>query len=147
MRRLLVAIDGSEASLNAVQLAAELAEKFQAELMLIDVVENGSPPDWALAKHAQLDQVRGDMGLFAESFARDALKTARARTLAHGAEPSRSELRFGDAAEEILKFREETEADAIIVGSRGLGRLAGMLLGSISQKVAARAPCTVVIVR
>ncbi len=49
MKRILVALDGSEGSLRAVEVAAELAAKFQAELMLIDVIAHGSPPDWALA--------------------------------------------------------------------------------------------------
>jgi nucleotide-binding universal stress UspA family protein len=147
MKRILAAVDGSEGSLRAVEVAAELAAKFQAEFVLVDVVEHGSPPDWALAENVRLDQVRGDMGQFAESFARDALENARARALAHGAVPSRSELRFGDTAEEILKFREEIGADAVVLGSRGRGRLAGALLGSVSQKIAAGAPCIVVIVR
>ncbi len=147
MKRILAAVDGSEASMRAVELAADLATKFQAELVLIDVVEHGSPPDWALAEYVRLDQIPGDMGQFAESFARDALEKARAQAVARGAGPVRSEIRFGDPAQEILKFREETEADAIIIGSRGRGRLAGVLLGSVSQKIASQAPCMVAIAR
>ncbi len=147
MKRILAALDGSEGSMRAVELAAELAAKFQAELILIDVIEHGSPPDWALAEYVRLDQVRGDMGQFSESFARDMLENARTQAQARGAAPVRSEIRFGDPAEEILKFQAETGADAVVVGSRGRGRLAGLVLGSVSQKIANLAPCTVAIAR
>jgi nucleotide-binding universal stress UspA family protein len=147
MKRILAAVDGSEPSMQAVELAAELATKFQAEFLLICVVEHGSPPDWALAEYVRPDQIGTDMGQFAVSFARDALENARARAVARGIDPVRSEIRVGDPSEEILKFQEETGADAIIIGSRGRGRLAGMLLGSVSQKIASRAPCTVAIAR
>jgi nucleotide-binding universal stress UspA family protein len=147
MKRILAAVDGSETSMRAVELGAQLAAKFQAELILVDVVEHGSPPDWALAEYVRLDQIRGSMGQFAESFARDTLQNARAHAMAHGAGPVRSEIRFGDPAEEILKCREETAADAVVIGSRGRGRLAGLLLGSVSQKIASLAPCMVAIAR
>ena len=147
MKRIVAAVDGSGASMRAVELAAELAAKFEAELILIDVVEHGSPPDWAFAEYVRLDQIRGDMGQFAESFARDTLENARAQALARGAGSVRLEIRFGDPAEEILKCREETGADAVILGSRGRGRLIGLLLGSVSQKIASLAPCVVAIAR
>ena len=63
--------------MRAVVLAAELSAKFQAELILIDVVEHGEPPGWALAEYVRLDHMRGSMPQLAESFARDAVKKAR----------------------------------------------------------------------
>jgi nucleotide-binding universal stress UspA family protein len=120
--------------------------------VLICVVERDELPDFALMD-VQLDQVRGGAGephgpgRFAESFARDALKRARERALTRGADLIRSEIYFGDPAEEILKFREQIGADVIVVGSRGRGRLTGLLLGSVSQKIANSAACTVAIAR
>lgn len=99
MKRILAAVDGSEGSMRAVELASELAAKFQVELILLDVVEHGSPPDWAVAEYVRLDQIRGDMGQFAESVARDVLEKARAQAMAHGAGLIRSEIRFGDPAQ------------------------------------------------
>ena len=53
-----------------------------------------------------------------------------------------------DPAEAIIEAARREHADAIIVGRRGRGRgqLAGLLLGSVSQKVVSLAPCTVIVV-
>lgn len=152
MKRILVAVDGSEISMRAVERAAELAAKFHAELIIVDVVEHGELPDFA-SMDVKLDKMRrgqrrsADMAQLAESFARTTLKQAGTVAEAHGGQSLRSEIRFGDAAEEILQLQKETQADAIVIGSRGHGRLAGMLLGSVSQKIASLAPCAVIIVR
>jgi nucleotide-binding universal stress UspA family protein len=152
MKCILAAVDGSEGSMRAVEFAADLAVNFHTELVLICVVEREELPDFALMD-VQLDQVRSGAGpphgpgRFAESFARDALKRARKQALSRGADPIRSEIYFGDAAEEILRFQQQIGADVIVIGSRGRGRLAGLLLGSVSQKIANSAPCTVAIAR
>ena len=54
--------------------------------------------------------------------------------------------RSGDCAEVILETAHEINADAIFAGKRGRSRLAGTLLGSVSQKLATLAPCIVAIV-
>jgi len=51
-----------------------------------------------------------------------------------------------DPAEAIIEAARREHADAIIVGRRGRGQLAGLLLGSVSQKVVSLAPCTVIVV-
>jgi len=53
----------------------------------------------------------------------------------------------GPAAEAILGVVEARGNDLIIMGTRGLGRLTGLLLGSQSQKVVSHAPCPVLLVR
>jgi nucleotide-binding universal stress UspA family protein len=53
----------------------------------------------------------------------------------------------GDYAETILAVADEIGADMIVVGSRGLGQLSGMLVGSVSQKVVQHAHCSVMVVR
>jgi len=59
----------------------------------------------------------------------------------------RKEILEGSAAEEIIKVAEIRECDLIIMGSRGLGKLTGLVLGSQSQKVVSHAHCPVLIVR
>jgi nucleotide-binding universal stress UspA family protein len=152
MKCILAAVDGSEGSMRAVEFAANLAAKFQTELILVAAVERETLPDFALMD-VQRDQVRSGagapegMGRFAEGLARDALNKARKQAAACGAGSVRSEILFGDAADEVLRFQKQSGADLIVVGSRGRGRLAGFLLGSVSQKIANAAPCAVAIAR
>lgn len=149
MNRILAAIDGSDGSMRAVEFAAKFAAKFQSELILVAVVERETgPPDFALMD-VQRDQARRGEGTgrFAEGLARDALEKAQTQAAACGAGAVRSEVLFGDAPEEVLRLQKQTEADLIVVGSRGRGRLAGLLLGSVSQKIANTARCTVAIAR
>lgn len=56
-------------------------------------------------------------------------------------------FRNGRPARAILKTIEEQNIDMVIMGSRGLSEVKGMLLGSVSQRVASAAPCTVVTAR
>ena len=53
----------------------------------------------------------------------------------------------GSPAEAIIEVAKTRHSDVIVIGSRGLGRLAGLVLGSTSQKVVSYAPCPVLIVR
>ena len=58
-----------------------------------------------------------------------------------------TDLLEGSPAETILDVANTRKSDLIVIGSRGLGRLTGVLLGSQSQKVVQHAPCPVLIVR
>ncbi|WP_329310024.1 universal stress protein [Streptomyces sp. NBC_01262] len=117
---LVVGIDGSEASLEAVDWAADEALRHEAPLHLL---------------HAAADQEAPDLVAAASERVR---KSAPAVRLS-------SEVLYEDAASALIgKGR---NALALVLGSRGLGDLAGLLLGSVSLAVAAHADCPVVVVR
>ncbi|MGX1910125.1 universal stress protein [Streptomyces phaeochromogenes] len=118
---LVVGIDGSEASLEAVDWAADEALRHEVPLHLLHA---------AAADHEASDLV--------------AAASERARKSAPAVRLS-SELLYEDAASALVgKGR---NALALVLGSRGLGGLAGLLLGSVSLHVAAHADCPVVVVR
>jgi nucleotide-binding universal stress UspA family protein len=52
----------------------------------------------------------------------------------------------GDVAERLVALASAHPTEAIVLGKRSHGRLEGLIRGSISQKVARRAPCTVIVV-
>jgi len=54
---------------------------------------------------------------------------------------------IGDPAAEIIEIADKEKADLIIIGSRGLGAIKGVVLGSVSQKVTHHAACPVMIVK
>jgi nucleotide-binding universal stress UspA family protein len=137
--RILLAVDGSEHALHAARVAGELARVMKSERLRIVVCFDGIPsylgePNLQKAIDARLAQ------------AQEILQKA---VEAVGDIPGEvhTELIEGDPAESIMEVARTRESRVIVMGSRGLGRLAGLVLGSTSQKVVSHAPCPVLIVR
>jgi len=74
------------------------------------------------------------------------LAAARARAELLGLSGVQVETQTGDVAQSIIDIARREQADAIVLGKRGLGRLAGLVLGSVSQKVVSHADCAVIVV-
>lgn len=137
--KILLAVDGSEHALHAARTAANLARTMNAKEFRIVVAYDFIPP------------YLGEPNL---QYAIDA-RMAEAKTIlekavqAVGELPCKvhTELIEGPSADAIIDVAETRKSDVIVMGSRGLGKLAGLLLGSTSQKVLAHAPCPVLIVR
>lgn len=148
MKRILAAVDGSASSLGAVALAAELAGKYDAELMLFSVAREFAPVMNAdLAAYARLENIGAPFAEIGLDAAETVLAGARPAAQANGASRISTNSAVGDPAEEIIAFANRRQADLIVLGSRGHGRLAGLLLGSVAQKVLAHAACPVLVVR
>jgi nucleotide-binding universal stress UspA family protein len=144
LEHILVAVDGSDGALKAVEIAAELAAKTGASLTALAVI--GATDVLAAARSQGLDV---DTAVVARLHAAAEYLT-RYRSIArrHGVVRCHSEKRAGDdPATAILDFAREHAIDLIVVGNRGMGRLPGLLLGSVSQKLASLAPCSVLIAR
>ncbi len=135
--RVLVAVDGSPQSMEACRLATVLASCYEATLTALHVaapIQPGvsvSPAEYGRAEDAA--KARGS----------EVLETARA--MARGLAPYVGELEFGDPATVICRRAREMDADLIVVGTRGLGTIDRLLLGSVSSAVAQRAPCSVLV--
>ena len=146
MKRIVTAVDVSEASLRAVDFAADLAGKCDAELVLLTVAHEiaGRNPD--LEEHARLEHIQESVSMMAVEALREGLVEICERAKAKGARHVAAEVVVGDPADQILTFATARQADLIALGSRGHGRLVGLLLGSIAQKVVALAKCAVLVV-
>lgn len=137
--RILLAVDGSEHGYNAARMAADLARAMKSERLRIVVSFGRIPPylgepNLQNAIDARLNE--------AQSILQKAVELV-------GDVPAEihTELLEGDAAESIIAVAKARNSSVIVMGSRGLGRLAGLVLGSTSQKVVSHAPCPVLIVR
>lgn len=153
MRRIVTATDGSDAADRAVDFAADLAGKFAADLLVINAVSTSAVTLAGSGLAHPAADLRAPVRVESTSLsevltdtANDLLAKAKGRAEARGARHVQTELRMGDAAEMVLAVAKEHHADVIVLGKRGRGRLAGLLLGSTSQKVAMSAPCTVIVV-
>jgi nucleotide-binding universal stress UspA family protein len=141
MRRILVATDGSSAANRAVDVAAGLAKERRCELIILTV--GGSITG---AELRELASASGDLSKTLEIAANEILAKARKRAARVGAIRVRPLTAWGDAAEVINETIRREKVDILVVGRRGRGRLSGLLLGSVSQKLASLAPCIVMIV-
>ena len=147
MKRILVAVDGSDPSLRAVDLAADLAAKYQAELLLVHVMPEQAPLDPTLRELARSEGSAGSPFEVFRAFGSKALSDAQTRANDAGASRVTPEIASGDPGAVILASARDRSIDLVVLGRRGRGQLSALLLGSVSQRVANRAPCPVLIVR
>jgi nucleotide-binding universal stress UspA family protein len=82
-----------------------------------------------------------------KSLANEILYQAAERARQQGAGQIETTVQVGEPAREILAQAEQTEADLIVMGTRGLSDLQGLLMGSIAHKVSHLAPCSCITVR
>lgn len=141
MRRILAATDGSAGGDRAVDFASELAKAAGAHLLILTVQEQ--LPAEAAEAFAAVERV-GEAEV-AEIAGRGILVRAQSRAARSGVD-AKMQFESGDPTATILKIARQHEMDMIVVGKRGRGRLQGLLLGSVSQKLASLAPCAVTIV-
>lgn len=137
MKKMLVAVDGSEYSLAAVKAAAKLAaERGIEKVTLLNVIPTTPTPVGPMPTAALPDD-QAAWEIFEQP--KDILKQADIKPMLL--------LREGDPAFGIVTVAKEGEFDLIIVGHRGLSPIKAFLLGSVSDRVVAHAPCSVLVVR
>lgn len=139
-KRILLAYDGSEHSQRAAGIAGELARACGDVRIYIvcvqDMIPYGLGESYILINELIDEQTRRGKNLL-----RDA-----AKIIGEGLE-IQDELLFGSPAEQILEMAEKHQCDLIIMGTRGVSGLRGLLLGSQIQKVISHADCPVLAVK
>jgi len=136
-KRIIVPVDGSEHSLQALVYAKAMADKFGAILWLV----HAFPQTSDLLGYNEYEKLIARR----ESAGQEILDQAREQL--GDRLDVREELLEEPAAEAIIRVAQIREADLIIMGSRGLGSLQGLLMGSVSHKVLNHASCPVMLIR
>lgn len=134
--KIVLAVDGSDQAKGAIAAAIDLATKSRGEVLVVHVHDVGIVS-------------RETVDLESEFDAR-LLTEAALEVVTRAGVSARSELRAAqsaDVAKEILHAARGFGADTIVLGSRGLGDFAGLLLGSVAHRVIQQADCPVVVVR
>ena len=137
--KILLAADGSDHALHATQIAAELARNPNAKELRVVVAYDMIPPyfgepNMQIAIDARMEEAKAVLQKTIEAIGKVPCEI-------------HTELIEGSAAEAIIDVATTRKSNVIVMGSRGLGKLAGLLLGSTSQKVVSHAPCPVLITR
>lgn len=145
IERILVPVDGSGYSKKALVFASDIAGKYGARVDLVHVVQP-APGERVLVLGATSLSLEADKAEL-EAAGRNILQAARQMAEDSGCRVGETAILSGPAAEKILESARNFKTDLIVMGSRGLSDLAGLLLGSISHKVSHLAECSCVTVR
>jgi nucleotide-binding universal stress UspA family protein len=149
----LAPVDGSAACERALDLAADLASKLGADLIVMHVLPgalHGLPNDLQdfivrkLRQYAETDEFGAKTSETIQ--VERLLESAKARAAAKGIDEIEAIVRAGDTATEIVEYASAHAVDMIVLGRRGLGTLEGLFLGSVSRKILDHAPCSCVTV-
>jgi nucleotide-binding universal stress UspA family protein len=130
--RILLAYDGFEHSQHALEQTAKLAADSKDEITVFSVV----PPDARASKSGGHVMLR--------PHAHEDVARAHAYLRELGI-PSEMKMDAGDPAEQIVAEATAGAYDLVVVGSRGRGTVGRLLLGSVSTRVVADAPCPVLV--
>lgn len=142
---IVVGTDGSETAKEAVRQATELAAVIGASVLLVSAYE---PVPESRLRHERND-VPTDVSWMVNprEDVQAVLDEEAERIKGLGVETVETFAREGDPADAILDVAEETKADLIVVGNKGMTGARRFLLGSVPNKVSHHAPCNVMIVR
>jgi len=167
-----VPTDGSKTAEKAVRLAADLADKYGAKIILLHILLRGHMPE-GLLRAAQVEHVAAASGkpdslvdMPQEIMARvegkkgtqvplKVLQFLGERILAGAKQICRDKgvktielaVEEGNPTQIILDYAKQNKVDMIVMGSRGLTSLKGVLVGSVSTQVSHLASCTCVTVK
>jgi nucleotide-binding universal stress UspA family protein len=147
LQRIVLAVDDSPHAVQAVGFLARLPLPADAVVQVVQVVRTLQPhavvaPEFLVEYETALAEAAGEAAVAAQSVA----QTACAQLQASRKQAEPLVLR-GDPAEEILALARQQEADLIVAGARGTSLIAGLLVGSVADRLLKRAPCSVLLVR
>jgi nucleotide-binding universal stress UspA family protein len=133
---IVVAVDGSDCAARAVSVAGDLAEAFGGEVVVVHLA--GTIAAWTTAVEIETPEEAGNL-------ADEAVRSLKDRGVSARAEVH-STVR-GAVAHRIVELSEAVGADLIVMGSRGLSDITGLLLGSTAHRVLHQAHVPVLIVK
>jgi nucleotide-binding universal stress UspA family protein len=145
-KNIVCAVDGSQHALRAAELASELAAKIGAKLTFLTVTKPIKLTEDVKAYMAA-EHLTGSPQYVLDALTEQILE--RAKECAHGCGVAKAGtvVKIGHPARTIVEYAHKSDADLLVLGSRGLGDIEGMLLGSVSHKVTSLAKCTCMTVK
>ena len=146
INKLLVALDGSNHSLKAVDYAAQIAVPLKAKMIILNVVKPQELPE-GMRQYAELEHLAGTDIELLKKVAGHLVADAGRRAEEQGVDDIVGEVKEGPVARTIIARALHHDVDMIVIGSRGLGNIEATLRGGVSHRVELLAKCPVLTVR
>jgi len=143
-KHILVPVDGSENSFEALKAAIEIGKVFNATLYILSVYKEHRL--WNASVSMVNPELTGSTDEALKEYAREVAQRGKEYALEQGAQNVRSFYMGGGPSRMIIKFSKEHDVDLIVLGSRGLSDSDHHLLGSVSHKVTSLSQCPVLVV-
>ncbi len=148
INKILVPVDGSDHAKKAIQFAANTAAQNDAEVHLLHVVNVPEVPE-GIKEYMKIEGIIEETpsSFYTQMVGKGVIDEAKDEANQNGVKNVETVQLEGDPAETIIEYAKEHGFDMIVIGSRGLGKVKGFFLGSVSSKVCHAADSTCVTVK
>lgn len=139
-KKILVAFDGSDQAKKALEVAIDLAKKYEAEIYVVEVIPTAilAGMGFAPVPDSVINQIFGkakkDMDFVKSLVSNEKIKVT-------------VDILEGDPGSEIINYANKNNIDIIITGSRGLSGIKKLFLGSVSSKIVSEAKVPVLVIK
>ncbi|BCU71426.1 universal stress protein [Stygiolobus caldivivus] len=140
-KKILVAYDGSDHAIRALDVAIDLASKYGAKLDVVEVVDTAALLGMGVAP------IPGEVIQQVYNKAKTDVENAKAKAQQNGVKEVEAVVLEGDPATAILEYASKNGSDLIVTGSRGLSTFKRIILGSVSTKIVEDAKTPVLVVK
>ncbi len=133
-----VGTDGSATAAEAVEVAADIARRFEAKLVLLSVSHGSSPPAGLSGSSEEVQWAYSPAARLRETLERTEAELRQQKI------DCATMVAEGDPAAVLVQLADECDADLLVIGNRGMHR---RVLGSVPNTVTHQAPCSVLVVK
>ena len=141
-KEILVPLDFSEASDQALAHAQQLSKAFNARIHLLHIIPDPHSEAWSIEATGM------NLGGLIETWETDAKQRLDELPVSElAADRVTRVTRVGQPYKEIIRYASDNQIDLIVMGTHGRGAIEHMLLGSVAERVVRTAPCPVMTVR
>ncbi|MDT7875858.1 MAG: universal stress protein [Sulfolobaceae archaeon] len=140
-KKILVAYDGSDHAIRALDIAIDIAKKYEAKLDIVEVVDTAALLGMGVAP------IPGEVIQQVYNKAKNDVDSAKSKAQQQGVKEVESVVLEGDPATAILEYASKNGVDLIVTGSRGLSTFKRIILGSVSTKIVQDSKIPVLVIK
>jgi nucleotide-binding universal stress UspA family protein len=145
MKKILVPLDGSVASIKAVETGIKIAREYKSDITFVTVVLQANLSkfySYGIFMDKELEEARIKVDEVENKMIDDVLSKFDLSSVKY-----EKKVLSGEAYEEILDLAKKEDYDLIVIGKRGFSKFMRFFVGSVTQRVLADAPCPVLVVQ